>query len=269
MTRRRIHCAAVAAAAAVALALSGCTASVETGSDGATSPASPGDELDGQLTILAAASLSGAFDELAVQFEQQHPNLDVLPISYDGSSVLATQLIGGAPADVFASADEVTMAKVTDAELADDPAAFATNILQIIVAPDNPQRIEDLADLTDPELTVVACAPEVPCGAASRTLLDAADARLTPASEEQNVTAVLAKVKSAEADAGLVYRTDVAAAGGDVTGIPIEGAEQATNVYPLIALDDAPNPTAAAAFVAFVLSDAGQAILADYGFGAP
>src|SRR5690606_37824317 len=115
------------------------TASVETVSDGATSPVPPGDDLDGQLTIHAGASLSGAFDELAVQFEQQHPNLDVLPISYDGSTVLATQLIGGAPADVFASADEITMAKVTDAELADDPAAFATYILQIVVAPDNPQ----------------------------------------------------------------------------------------------------------------------------------
>ncbi|WP_327036790.1 molybdate ABC transporter substrate-binding protein [Microbacterium sp. CH12i] len=161
------------------------------------------------------------------------------------------------------------MAKVTDAALASDPATFATNILQIAVAPDNPLGVEDLEGLTDPELTVVVCAPEVPCGNASKTLLDAAGVALTPASEEQNVTAVLAKVKSGEADAGLVYQTDVAAADGAVTGIDIDGAEKATNVYPLVALNDAANPEAANAFVAFVLSDAGQKVLAKFGFGTP
>lgn len=227
------------------------------------------DELGGELRILAAASLTGAFDELADQFEAQHPDLDVRPISYDGSAVLATQLIGGAPADVFASADEINMTKVTDASLADDPRIFATNILQIAVAPDNPLGIENLADLSDADLTVVVCAPEVPCGHASQALLGDADLTLAPASEEQNVTAVLAKVKSGEADAGVVYRTDVSAAAGAVTGIPIDTAAQATNVYPLVALNDAANPDAAASFIAFVLSDSGQQVLADFGFGSP
>lgn len=250
------------AAVIAALALTGCA---NTATD--QSPSEAG--ISGELTVYAAASLNGAFDELATQFESQHPRLDVRPISYDGSSVLATQLIAGAPADVFASADENNMAKIVDAELASAPASFATNILQIVVAPENPLEIEDLHDLTDPDLTVIVCAAEVPCGTASTTLLDSSGVTLVPASEEQNVTAVLAKVKSGEADAGLVYQTDIAAAGDAVTGIPIDGAKQATNVYPLVALNDAANPEAADAFVSFVLSDAGQKVLAEFGFGAP
>lgn len=245
-----------------ALALAGCASSATD-----QSPSEAG--ISGELTVYAAASLTGAFDELATQFESQHPRLDVRPISYDGSSVLATQLIAGAPADVFASADENNMAKIVDAELASAPASFATNILQIVVAPENPLEIEDLHDLTDPDLTVIVCAAEVPCGTASTSLLDSSGVTLVPASEEQNVTAVLAKVKSGEADAGLVYQTDIAAAGDAVTGIPIDGAKQATNVYPLVALNDAANPEAADAFVSFVLSDAGQKVLAEFGFGAP
>jgi len=252
---------ASAAAAIVVLALAGCTS--------AENESTSGDQIGGTLTVYAAASLSGAFDELAAQFEGQYPSLDVRPISYDGSSVLATQLIAGAPADVFASADESNMAKVVDAGRASDPEIFATNILQIAVAPDNPLEIASLADLADPDLTVIVCAAEVPCGAASTTLLDAAGVTLAPASEEQNVSAVLAKVKSGEADAGLVYRTDIAAAGDAVTGIPLDGAEKATNVYPLVALRDNSNVQAADAFVTFVLSDDGQKVLADFGFGAP
>lgn len=253
---------ASAAVVIAALALSGCTAAE-------TEQSVSGDEIGGELTVYAAASLAGTFDELAAQFEEQHPDIDVLPISYDGSSVLATQLIAGAPADVFASADESNMAKVMDVGLASEPAIFATNILQIVVAPGNPQEIDDLADLADQDLTVIVCAAEVPCGNASQTLLDDAGVTLSPASEEQNVAAVLAKVKSGEADAGLVYRTDVTAAGTAVTGIPIDGAEKATNHYPLVALDGNANVQGADAFVAFVLSDAGQRVLADFGFGAP
>lgn len=251
-----------------ALALAGCSGAADdsTPSEG---PGAPTDELSGDLTIFAAASLSGAFDELAAQFEDQHPDVDVLPISYDGSSVLATQLIEGASADVFASADEPNMTKVVDAGLTDDPQDFATNIMQIAVAPANPENIDGLASLADDDLLVVLCAVEVPCGNAAHTLLDTAEVTVTPASEEQNVTAVLAKVKSGEADAGLVYRTDIAAAGDAVTGIDIDGAELATNVYPLSALTDAANPEAAQAFIDFVLSDDGQAVLDDFGFGAP
>ncbi|WP_341941043.1 molybdate ABC transporter substrate-binding protein [Microbacterium sp. LWH10-1.2] len=267
---RTIRASALAALAAVGLAaLVGCSTPAPDSAPASPAATTEADALSGELTIFAAASLTAAFDELAAEFEAQHPDVDVLPISYDGSSVLATQLIEGATADVFASADEKNLAKVTDAGLAGSGEAFATNVLQIAVAPGDPTRVETLADLADPALTVVVCAAEVPCGSASRTLLDAAGVTLTPASEEQNVTAVLSKVKSGEADAGLVYATDVKAAGDAVTGIAIDGADAATNVYPIAALKGTKNPEAAKAFVDFVLSDAGQKVLTTLGFGAP
>ena len=269
MSLTPIRHAMVATAAIAALTLSGCTGSTDVAPEGTAASTDAGDALSGELTVFAAASLSGAFDELAEQFEHQHPDLEVLPISYDGSSVLATQLLAGAPADVFAAADVPTMTEVVDAGLASDPRIFATNILEIVVAAGNPLKIEDLEDLTAAELVVILCVPEAPCGTASRTILDDADITLTPASAEQNVTAVLAKVKSGEADAGLVYATDVSAAGSAVTGVKIDGADKATNEYPLAALNAAANPDAAETFVDFVLSDAGQSVLAEFGFGAP
>lgn len=269
--RRTIAVMAVVAA----LSLAGCaaggsadtTSDPDAGAESSTASAEP--ELTGELTVFAAASLSSAFDELATQFAQLHPGLEVAPISYDGSSVLATQLLGGAAIDVFASADEKNMAKVTDAGLASGATAFATNTLEIAVAPGNPEKISSLQSLTAPGLTVVLCAAEVPCGSAAQKLLSTAGVALTPASEEQNVTAVLTKVRSGEADAGLVYRTDVTAAGDAVTGVEIDGADAATNVYPIVALAGAPNPEAARAFVAFVLSADGQKVLKSFGFGAP
>lgn len=224
--------------------------------------------LTGDLTIFAAASLGGAFDELATEFMERNPSLEVLPISYDGSSTLATQLIEGAPADVFASADENNMQKVVDEGLAASPQLFASNTLVIAVPSGNPGGVSAIEDLADPALTVVLCAPEVPCGAASETLLTAAGVTATPASLEQNVTAVLTKVAAGEADAGLVYATDVLA-NDEVQGIAAAGADDVVNHYPVTALTDSANPAAAAAFVAFVLSADGQAVLEDFGFGAP
>ncbi|WP_442923459.1 molybdate ABC transporter substrate-binding protein [Microbacterium sp. KUDC0406] len=212
MNTRRSGILAIAVTAVLLLA--GCSGPAP------AAPSSSADALSGDLTVYAAASLSGAFDELAKEFSAEHPDVTVKPISYDGSSVLATQLIGGAPADVFASADEKNMAKVTDAGLAADPVDFAANVMQIVTAPGNPKGITDLASLTAEDLTVVLCAPEVPCGTASQTLLKNAGVTLTPASEEQNVTAVLTKVSSGEADAGLVYVTDVKAAGSGGAGHP-------------------------------------------------
>lgn len=251
------------------LALAGCASAPAAPDVASPTLTASGSKLSGDLTIFAAASLSGAFDELATEFEKLHPDLDVAPISYDGSSVLATQLLGGAAVDVFASADEKNMAKVTDGALATEAVPFATNTLEIAVAPGNPNRISSLQGLAAPGLTVVVCAAEVPCGSAAQKLLTAANVTLTPASEEQNVTAVLTKVKSGEADAGLVYRTDVTAAGDAVTGVEIDGADAATNVYPITALTGAPNPEAARAFVSFVLSADGQRVLKSFGFGAP
>ncbi|WP_243648409.1 molybdate ABC transporter substrate-binding protein [Agromyces fucosus] len=245
------------------------TAGPETGASGsgAVSP------LDGELTVFAAASLGNAFDELAARFEHLHPSLDVLPITYDGSSVLATQLIEGARADVFASADEKNLDRVAEEGLVDgEPEIFATNVLEIAVAPGNPLGIDGLDDLADdaaPAPIVIVCAPAVPCGAAATTLFGEAGVQVTPASEEQNVTAVLTKVRAGEADAGLVYVTDIAAAGDEVEGVAIDGADAAVNRYPIAALAGAPNPEAAAAFAEFVTSPDGAAILESFGFGAP
>ena len=221
----------------------------------------------GPLTVFAAASLSKAFDEITTAFEAANPQVHVQPVTYDGSSTLATQIVEGAPVDVFASADQKNMDKVTQAGLAGAAPVFTTNVLQIAVAPGNPLGVKDLASLAAPGRKIVLCAPAVPCGNAAKTLLDSAGVTVTPASEEQNVTAVLAKVKAGEADAGLVYTTDVKAAGSAVTGIAIAGADKATNEYPITVLKASKNAEAAAAFQEFVLSDKGQKILKDLGFG--
>lgn len=245
--------------AAALLALSGCAAPAS----GPSSANETEGDVSGELTVYAAASLQGAFDAIADAFAAEHPDLTVVPV-YDGSSTLVTQLLAGAPADVFASADEATMQKAS--ELTGDPDLFATNTLLIAVPADNPAGVATLDDLAD--AVTVLCAPEVPCGAASAALLDEAGVVVDPASVEQNVTAVLTKVAAGEADAGLVYATDVVGR-DDVEAIVPDQAADVVNRYPIAALRDAENPDAAAAFVAFVLSDAGQAILADFGFGAP
>jgi molybdate transport system substrate-binding protein len=259
---RRVLAAAVVAAA---LGLAGCAAVSSPVPEGAT--ATP--DLDGDLTVYAAASLSASFDEIAAAFAAAHPGANVRPMVYDGSSTLVTQLTQGAEADVFASADERTMAEATDAGLVEgDPVLFATNTLVIAVPPGNPAGVESLDDLADDGVTVVLCAPEVPCGAASTTLLRNAGAVVKPASLEQNVTAVLTKVASGDADSGLVYATDVRGR-ADVDAVAAEGAESVVNRYPIAALSGADDPVIAAAFVAFVTGPEGQAILAAHGFGAP
>lgn len=254
---------------AAALLMVGCAGpSADQPADATSAPPAAESELAGSLTISAAASLRTAFDEIAAAFEAENPGVEVQPISYDGSSTLATQIIGGASVDVFASADEANMEKVVDEGLAASPELFASNTLVIAVPEGNPAGIVDLADLADPAATVVLCAPEVPCGAASETLLENAGVEVTPASLEQNVTAVLTKASADEADAGLVYATDVIGV-ADVESLTPEGADDVVNLYPIVALDDAPNAEAAAAFVAFVLGETGQQILADLGFGTP
>jgi molybdate transport system substrate-binding protein len=247
------------------LALGGCAAVPATAEPPAST--STGGALSGELTIYAAASLAGAFDELAASFESENPGIDIRPIVYDGSSTLARQLQEGAPADVFAAADEANMGKV-DALVEGAGDIFATNTLVLATPAGNPAGINGLADLADPEVTVVLCEPEVPCGAASTTLLDAAGVDVAAASLEQNVTAVLTKVASGDADAGLVYRTDVVDR-TDVESIVPEGAADVVNSYPIGALTDSEQPQAARAFVAFVTGARGQQILAAHGFGAP
>jgi molybdate transport system substrate-binding protein len=254
--------------AALAFGLAGCAAG-SAPDPGATPRAGSAEPaLSGELTVYAAASLQTAFDELAAQFEQRHPSLDVQPVTYDGSSTLATQIIEGAPADVFAAADETNMRKVVDAHLASAPELFATNTLTLVVPAGDPGGVDALDDLADPDLTVVLCAAEVPCGAASATLLSQAGVKPRVDSFEQNVTAVLTKVATGEADAGLVYVTDAATTSA-VEAIEVDGGEDVVNRYPIVAVEDAANPRAADAFVRFVLGDDGRRVLSAAGFGAP
>ncbi len=252
-------------AVAVALALAACGTPVAEPNSSA-GPSASG--LSGELTIFAAASLTASFTELAADFHAENPGVTVKPISFDGSSTLATQLNEGAPADVFASADLANLDKVS-ALIDGPPTLFASNVLQIAVQPGNPLGISRLSDLAIPGRQVVLCAPEVPCGAAARKLLQFDGVNLTPVSEEQNVSAVLTRVKLREADAGLVYITDVMAAAGAVDGVAIAGADRAFNAYPIAALKSSANPDVATAFIAYVVSPKGQAILAKYGFAKP
>ena len=245
------------------LALLGTAAVLAGCASAAPAPAASEYQLSGTLEVYAAASLQRSFDEIAAAFEAVHPGVTVSTV-YDGSSTLATQIGEGAPADVFASADEKNMAKVEAS--APDPQLFAANTLVIAVPAGNPGAVASLADLA--RVTTVLCAAEVPCGAASATLLSNAGVTVAPASAEQNVTAVLTKVAAGEADAGLVYETDVVGR-DDVEAIVPEGADAVVNRYPIATLTDAPNPAAASAFVTFVLSDEGQKVLADAGFRAP
>jgi molybdate transport system substrate-binding protein len=162
------------------------------------------------------------------------------------------------------------MDKLTADELqGSEPQVFANNTLQIATPPDNPAGVQSLQDLANPDLNLVVCAPEVPCGAAAQAVADDAGVTLQPDSEEQSVTDVLGKVTSGEADAGLVYVTDVITAGDDVQGIEFPEADSVVNDYPIATVADSDNPDLAQAFVDHVLSDEGRRVLADAGFGQP
>ena len=218
------------------------------------------------LTVFAAASLTTAFEQLAEDFEAEQDGVQV-ELNFGGSSDLVAQIQEGAPADVFASADTAIMDKLVDAGLAgQDPQDFAANTLQIVTPRENPAGVETFADLAQDGLNLVVCAPEVPCGAAALRAADVVGVTLSPVSEEQSVADVLAKVTSGEADAGLVYVTDVRAAGDSVQGIAFPEASEAVNTYPITTVEGSDEPTLAEAFVELVLSGAGQAVLREAGF---
>lgn len=222
-----------------------------------------------KLTVLAAASLTDAYGELGSRFEAEHPGAQVR-FDFQGSAVLAEQLRQGRAADVFASADERNMDKVVRSGVAEGaPEVFATNRLTIAVPPGNPHGITSLADLADPERTVVVCAEQVPCGAATAQATRAADVELRPASEENDVKSVLHKVEAGEADAGLVYATDVRSAAGKVAAVDFPESRQAINDYPLVELESAEHPRLAREFMDFVRGPVGREVLLGTGFGAP
>ena len=224
---------------------------------------------DTTLTVYAAASLKSTFEQIGEDFEGSHDGVTV-EFNFAGSSDLVAQIQQGAPADVFASADTANMDKLTGDDLiADGPEDFASNTLEIAVPPDNPAGIESLQDLTEDGVNLVICAAEVPCGAATQKVADAAGLSFEPVSEEQSVTDVLNKVTTGEADAGLVYVTDVEAAGDTVEGITFPESAGVVNTYPIGTVADSGNDDLAREFMDLVLDDTGQAVLAEAGFAQP
>jgi molybdate transport system substrate-binding protein len=217
--------------------------------------------------VLAASSLTEAFDTLEQTYEDEHPDVDVV-LSYDSSATLAAQVVEGAPADVLATADEPTMATVVDEGLVEgEPRPFATNTLALVTPPDNPAGVRDLADLVSEDVLVAVCAPAVPCGDAAQRLFELAGVSVDTTTEEDNVRGVLTKVVEGEVDAGLVYVSDAQAAGDDVAVVPVPSASEIVNVDPISVLTDSENKEAAQQWVDLVLSDDGQGVLADLGFG--
>ena len=244
-----------------------------TDADQSTAGGAPGEgapgEVTGDLTVFAAASLTDTFTTLGEEFETANPDATVT-FSFAGSSALAQQILSGAPADVFASASPATMALVTAEGLATgEPVVFVSNLLQIAVPGGNPAGVTGLEDFTNEDLTIALCAEEVPCGAASLKVFEAAGLTPAPDTYEEDVRAALTKVRLDEVDAALVYRTDVLVAGDEVEGIDFPEAGEAVNDYSIAVLTEASNAAGGAAFLDFVLSETGRGVLGESGFELP
>ncbi len=214
---------------------------------------------DADVTVSAAASLGDAVAEVVAAMEAATPGL-AIDLNVGGSSTLVEQVLRGAPVDVLATADAVSMARAADADAVTDPRPFATNDLVVAWPTDGPTRTA--ADLADPALLVGLCAPQVPCGRAARDALDEAGITPAPDTEDGDVRTLLGRLAQGELDVGVVYATDVAAADGAVTGTPLPGGS--TTLF-VATTPDA--PPAADDVVAFLRSPAGAAILREHGFG--
>ncbi|KUN20176.1 molybdate-binding protein [Streptomyces antibioticus] len=268
-TRRMMQVAGGGAAAL--LALTACSSSDDdsAGTSDPSGSASASGKLSGEVTVFAAASLKESFETLGREFEKAHPGTKVT-FSFGGSDALAASITGGAPADVFASASPKTMKIVTDAgDNAGEPATFVRNQLEIATLPGNPDKVASLKDLTDADLKVVLCDKTVPCGAAAEKALTASKLKLTPVSYEEDVKSALNKVVLKEADAALVYKTDVRAAGDKVEGVEFPESADAINDYPITLLKESKNTDTAKAFIALVQSAEGQKVLTSAGFLKP
>jgi len=260
--------ATVAAVASLALAAA-CGSGGDTSAGSGSSPAAPGSgAASGTVTVFAAASLTESFTTLGRQFEAAHPGTTV-KFNFGASSSLAENINQGAPADVFASASPKNMQQVVDADGASDSKTFARNVMQIAVPPDNPAGVREVTDLARSNVKVALCQPQVPCGAVAQQVFENVNITVKPVTQGADVKAVLTTVQLGEVDAGMVYRTDVRAAGTKVKGIEIPADQNASTSYPIAALTEAPNPAGAAAFVDYVLSPDGEKVLEQAGFAAP
>lgn len=237
------------------------------GGSGGTASTSPSStSLNGYINVFAAASLTASFNTLGIAFHRANPGVGV-NFNYAGTPTLVTQIEQGAPADVFASADTTNMDKLTaDGFAIGSSQVFAHNQLEIVVAPGNPKGITGLADLAKPGLIYISEGPTVPAGKYSLQALASAGVKVTPKSLETSVSAVISKIELGEADAGIVYTTDISAAGTKVQGVPIPAANNVIATYPLVEVKGTKDPEAASAFIAYVLSAPGQSTLASFGF---
>ncbi|WP_286175855.1 molybdate ABC transporter substrate-binding protein [Arthrobacter sp. NEB 688] len=250
------------------LGLAGCGSSSPSASTTASAGASAGSTVSGDITVLAAASLTESFTTLGKQFEAAHPGVKVT-LSFGASSALATQITSGAPADVFASASAKNMDAVVSAGDATSPMTFANNVMEIAVPPSNPGRVTGVESLAGSGVKTALCQEQVPCGATAAKVFTNAGVTVTPVTLEPDVKSVLSKVTLGEVDAGLVYVTDVRAAGDKVTGIEIPADVNASTSYPIATLSKAPNAATAQAFVDYVLSAEGSTVLTAAGFQKP
>jgi molybdate transport system substrate-binding protein len=252
----------IAPAAVAALALAAC------GSSSTAGPSATPDALSGSMTVFAASSLTSAFNTAEQALEVDHPGFTA-KYSYAGSQSLMTQIINGAPADVIATANTTSMAQLVAKGLVNTPEKFCQNKLEIIVAPGNPKNIKSLADLVNPAIAVVIGDPSVPVGDYAKAVLTAAGLKLTPKSLQLDDAEVVQQVESGNADAALVFVTDVLSAGGKVTGVPIPDAQNKVGTYEIAVLKASSNMAAAQAFVTSAVSGDVQAELKTAGFLPP
>ena len=263
---------AVMAAGLAAVAVAGCSSSGSgsssssaSSSSGASSSASSS---TGSITVFAAASLMGTFTQLGKQFDTAHPG-DTVKFSFGPSSGLATQITSGAPADVFASASPTNMDAVVKAGDAASPQDFAKNTMEVAVPPDNPGKVTSVNDLAKSSVKVALCQPQVPCGVVAAKVFKNAGLTVKPVTLQPDVKSVLTQVETGNVDAGMVYVTDVMAAGAKVKGVTIPASDNASTLYPIATISSSKHKSEAQAFVAYVLSPAGQQVLTAAGFQKP
>ena len=266
---RSLRAAALLVAGAIVVALTACSEPAPATSSTASASTTPAaDALSGTITVDAAASLNTVFPKIAAAFEAANPGTTV-SFNFGGSSALAAAIVAGGSVDVFAAASSKTMQTVVDAKLTDGtPVVIARNKLEIAVPPSNPGAITGLKDFANASKTIVVCDKTVPCGAAAQTVFTLAKITAKPDSYEPDVTSVLTKVETNAADAGLVYQTDVLAAGDKVKGIPFAEADQAITAYPIAPLTGSKNAALAKAFSDYVVENGGADLTAA-GFLAP
>ena len=266
---------ALITAALAVIAVAGCS----TSSSSSSSPASAANSSSspaagspasatGTITVFAASSLKETFTELGKQFEAAHPG-DTVKFSFGASSTLATQITDGAPADVFASAAPKNMHTVVTAGDASNPQDFAKNTAEVAVPPSNPANVTSVTDLAKPSVKVALCEPKVPCGVVAAGVFKNAGITVKPVTLQPDVKSVLTQVELGNVDAGMVYVTDVLAAGSKVKGVTIPANLNASTMYPIATVTSSKEMSVAQAFVAYVLSPSGQEVLSAAGFEKP